>query len=67
LNGDEERYAMGWFVTNKIALYSGIWNGARTMVVKALDKPLTIAIFPNLNSTKIRNKLIESTYLLVDK
>jgi len=67
LNGEEQRYAMGWFVTNKIALHGGSWNGARTMVVKELERPLTIAIFLNFNSTKIRNKLIESTHLLVDE
>ena len=58
---------MGWFVANKIALHGGIWNGARTMVDKALDKSLAIAIFLNFNSTKLINKILESTYLLVDK
>ena len=67
LNNDEERYAMGWFVTEKIALHTGSWNGTRTIIVKEFERPLTIAIFLNFASSDTRTKLIEETYELVDK
>ena len=67
LNNDEERYAVGWFVTKKIALHTGSWNGTRTIVVKEFERPLTIAIFLNFASSDTRTKLIEETYELVDK
>ncbi|MBL1281260.1 MAG: beta-lactamase family protein [Fluviicola sp.] len=67
LNNAEERYAMGWFVTEKIALHTGSWNGTRTIVVKEFTRPLTIAIFLNFASSDTRTKLIEETYELVDE
>lgn len=67
LNNDKERYAVGWFVTKKIALHTGSWNGTRTIVVKEFERPLTIAIFLNFASSDTRTKLIEETYELVDK
>ena len=67
LNGKQQHYGMGWFVTDKIALHGGAWNGARAMVVKDLKRPLNVAIFLNFNSSEIRNELIESTYELVEK
>ncbi len=65
LNGAEERYAMGWFVTEDFALHSGSWVGTRTMVVRDLHKPLTIAIFLNSDQGELRQLLMESTYRLV--
>jgi CubicO group peptidase (beta-lactamase class C family) len=67
LNGKQQQYGMGWFVTDKTALHGGSWNGARAMVVKELEKPLTIVLFLNFDSSEIRNDLTESTYLLVEK
>ena len=66
LNGAEERYAMGWFVTNEFALHTGSWNGTRTIVVKEFKRPLTIAIFLNFASSETRTQLIEAVYELVD-
>ncbi len=65
LQGLEQYYGMGWFLTDKIALHGGSWNGARAMVVKHLKDPLTIAIFMNSGSTEIRNELTEATYSIV--
>ncbi len=67
LHEKQQHYGIGWFVTDKTALHGGSWNGARAMVVKDLDRPLTIVIFLNFDSTEIRNELIESTYKLVEK
>jgi CubicO group peptidase (beta-lactamase class C family) len=67
LNGKQQYYGMGWFVTDNIAIHGGAWNGARAMVVKDLKRPLTVAVFLNFDSSEIRNELIESTYELVEK
>jgi CubicO group peptidase (beta-lactamase class C family) len=66
LNGADQGYAMGWFVTNKIALHGGAWKGTRTIVVKEFKRPLTIAIFLNSDSSNLRNELFEATYSLVE-
>jgi CubicO group peptidase (beta-lactamase class C family) len=66
LKGADERYAMGWFMTDDFALHSGSWYGTRTMVVRDLRRPLTLAIFLNSDDADARTKLIEGTYALVD-
>ncbi len=66
LKGKEEHYAMGWFVTEDIALHTGSWYGTRTIVVRDQERPLTIAIFMNSEEAETRSVLIESTYDLVD-
>ncbi|MGB5371354.1 MAG: serine hydrolase domain-containing protein [Flavobacteriaceae bacterium] len=66
LKGADERYAMGWFVTDDFALHSGSWYGTRTMVVRDMGRPLTLAIFLNSDDADARTKLIEGTYSLVD-
>ena len=58
---------MGWLVTEKIALRTGCWNRTRTIDVKELERPLTIALFLNFVSNDTRTKLIEETYALVDE
>jgi len=58
---------MGWLVTEKIALHTRSWNGTKTIVVKELERPLTIALFLNFASTDSKKKLIEETYALVDE
>ena len=65
LKGAEERYGMGWFITDNFALHTGSWNGTRTIVVRNRNKPLTIAIFMNSGEGETRSKLIEGTYKLV--
>ncbi len=66
LKSKEEHYAMGWFVTDDIALHTGSWNGTRTIVVRDQERPLTIAIFMNSGEAETRSVLIESTYNLMD-
>ncbi len=66
LKGADERYAMGWFMTDDFALHSGSWYGTRTMVVRDMRRPLTLAIFLNSDDADARTKLIEGTYALVD-
>lgn len=65
LKGAEEKYGMGWFITDNFVLHTGSWNGTRTIVVRNRNKPLTIAIFMNSGEGETRSKLIEGTYKLV--
>ncbi|MFS4449725.1 serine hydrolase domain-containing protein [Maribacter sp. 2307UL18-2] len=67
LNNAEEKYGAGWFLTKDFALHSGSWIGARTIVIKELDRPLTIAIFLNSSSSDTRKILIEETYKFADE
>jgi len=66
LNNAEENYGIGWFLTKDFAFHTGSWIGTRTIVVKELDRPLTIAIFLNSASSDTRI-LIEETYKFVDE
>jgi len=61
----EVGYAMGWFVTDKIAMHSGGWHGTRTTVIRHLDKPLTIVLFMNSNAN-VRELIIE-TYEIIEE
>ena len=66
LENKEEFYGIGWFVTADIAFHTGSWNGTRTIVVRDLERPLTIAIFMNSGEADTRSILIEGTYKLVN-
>ena len=57
-------YAMGWFVTDDITMHTGGWYGTRTVVVRERNRPLTITIFSNSDSSF--DELIIKTYELVD-
>lgn len=62
----EVGYAMGWVVTEDLAMHRGSWNGTRTIVLRKLDEPLTILLFLNSNSD-LREPLFIETYELVEK
>lgn len=66
LKSKEEHYGIGWFVTEDIALHTGSWNGTRTIVVRDLKRPLTIAVFMNSGEADTRSLLIEGTYKKVN-
>lgn len=64
LGNSELKYAMGWFTNEDLAMHTGGWYGTRTVVLREFDRPLTIAIFLNSNSSFI--ELINETYSLVN-
>ncbi|MFC3879847.1 serine hydrolase domain-containing protein [Algoriphagus namhaensis] len=57
-------YAMGWFVEENLMVHGGSWFGARTTVLREKNRPLTIAIFRNSDSSV--NDLVIGTYDLVN-
>lgn len=58
-------YAMGWFVTDEIAMHTGGWNGTRTVVLREINRPITITLF--MNSDSSFDELIIETYKLVNE
>lgn len=62
-----DQYAKGWFVNGDIAYHSGSWIGQRSMVVRGLEEPFTIALFMNIGDGDLRKELIDETYLIVRK
>lgn len=61
----ELKYTMGWFTNEDLAMHTGGWYGTRTVVLREFERPLTIAIF--LNSDSSFNELINETYSLVNE
>ncbi len=57
-------YSNGWYVTPTTVFHSGAWIGARTFVIRDLDRPLTVAVFRNSNEEA--HDLAEHVYDLVD-
>ncbi len=66
LANSELKYAMGWFINEDLAMHTGGWYGTRTVVLREFERPLTIAIFFNSDSSFLLIKLINETYKLVD-
>ncbi len=64
LNKAKVSYSMGWFVTDDITMHTGGWFGTRTVVVRERNRPITITIFRNSDSSF--DELIIKTYELVD-
>jgi CubicO group peptidase (beta-lactamase class C family) len=50
IDNSEMSYAMGWFVNDSIAQHSGGWFGVNTFTKRYLKKPLTIAVFANMDN-----------------
>ena len=65
IQGKETTYAMGWEVTDEMAVHGGGWFGTNTFVIHEFKRPLTIAIFMNSNRL-FGNPLIDATYKIVD-
>ena len=64
LNKAEVKYSMGWFVTDEITMHTGGWYGTKTVVVRERNRPLTVTVFRNSDSSF--DELIIKTYELVD-
>ncbi len=62
---EEVYYGMGWFLIGDIAFHGGGWYGTRTIVIRELERPLTIAIFRNSDQSPIG--LLNATYEWVNK
>ena len=64
LKGKESSYAMGWEVTDSLALSAGLWFGTHNFVIYERKRPLTIVMLAN-NNDFFKNRLVDKTYSIV--
>jgi CubicO group peptidase (beta-lactamase class C family) len=65
LKGKESSYAMGWEVTDSLAVSAGMYYGVNNWVIFERERPLTIVIFTN-SDILFKEKLVDKTYQIVD-
>lgn len=58
-------YAMGWEVTDSLAMHGGLWYGAQNFVIHERKRPLTIVMLSN-NNDFFENRIVDKTYSIVD-
>ena len=64
LKGKESSYAMGWEVTDSLALSAGLWDAVNNFVIFERKRPLTIVMLAN-NDDFFKNRLVDKTYSIV--
>jgi CubicO group peptidase (beta-lactamase class C family) len=65
LKGKESSYAMGWEVTDSMALSAGLWYGTNNFVIYERKRPLTIVMLSN-NDDFFKHRLVDKTYSIVN-
>ena len=65
LTGKESSYAMGWEVTDSLALSAGQWDAVNNFVIFERKRPLTIVMLAN-NDDFFKNRLVDKTYSIVN-
>ncbi len=65
LTGRESSYAMGWEVTDSLALSAGQWDAVNNFVIFERKRPLTIVMLSN-NDDFFKNRLVDKTYSIVN-
>ena len=63
--GKESSYAMGWEVTDSLALSAGLWNAVNNYVILERKRPLTIVMLSN-NDDFFKHRLVDKTYSIVN-
>jgi len=65
LKGTVSSYAMGWEITDSMALSAGLWFGTQNFVIYERKRPLTIVMLAN-NDDFFKNRLVDKTYSIVN-
>lgn len=65
LTDRESSYAMGWEVTDSLALSAGQWDAVNNFVIFERKRPLTIVMLSN-NDDFFKYRLVDKTYLIVN-
>jgi CubicO group peptidase (beta-lactamase class C family) len=65
LKDKESSYAMGWEVTDSLALSAALWFGTHNFVIYERKRPLTIVMLAN-NNDFFKNRLVDKTYSIVN-
>ena len=66
LKGKETSYAMGWEVTDSLALSAGLWDGTNNFVIFERKRPLTIIMLAN-NDDFFKHRMVDKTYSIVSE
>ncbi len=66
LKGKESSYAMGWEVTDSLALSAGLYNGTNNFVIFDRKRPLTIVMLAN-NDDFFKNRIVDKTYSIINQ
>ncbi|MDX1640748.1 MAG: serine hydrolase domain-containing protein [Balneolaceae bacterium] len=66
LKGRKSSYAMGWEVTDSLAVSGGEYYGVNNWVIFEYNRPLTIVILTN-NNLLFKERLVDKTYKIVDR
>jgi len=66
LKGKPSYYAMGWEVTDSLAVSAGLWNGVNNFVIYDRTRPLNIVMLAN-NSELFEHRLVDKTFEIVTK
>ena len=64
LKNKNSSYAMGWEVTDSLALSAGLWKGNNNFVIFDRKRPLTIVMMAN-NTELFKHRLVDKTYAIV--
>lgn len=64
LFGKESSYAMGWEVTDSLALSAGLYDGTNNFVIFERKRPLTIVMLAN-NDEFFKNRMVDKTYSII--
>jgi CubicO group peptidase (beta-lactamase class C family) len=66
LKGKESSYAMGWEVTDSLALSAGLYLGTQNFVIYERKRPLTIVMLAN-NNDFFKHRMVDKTYAIVNE
>jgi CubicO group peptidase (beta-lactamase class C family) len=66
LKGKESSYAMGWEVTDSLAVSAGLYYGVNNWSIYEFDRPLSLIILTNSNIL-FKEKLVDKTYNIINE
>ena len=66
LKGIKSSYAMGWEVTDSLAVSAGLYYGVNNWSVYEFKRPLSFVLFSN-STIPFKERLIDKTYKIIDE
>lgn len=65
LKGVKSSYAMGWEVTDSLAVSAGLYYGVNNWCIFNLNRPLSLIILTN-NNILFQERLVDKTYAIIE-
>ena len=66
LKGVKSSYAMGWEVTDSLAVSAGLYYGVNNWSIFEFRRPLSMIVFTN-NSTLFKEELVDKIYQIINE